>query len=353
MGETACPGKDRGHGVGRGLAALLVLAVVARNGAVRGLGLAGLAVRRHEHGGHEAERAEALRRRVGLHVAVVVLAGPDVTARPLEGCRHHVVDQAVLVRELALVELGLEFRVEHFLEDVLEASVIDLEDRVLRREVDGIVAREAVVERGAREVANRLVVVEHGHCDARTRRLDHFLLDDLPVLTNELQRDRALAGELEVRRAVLIAERMTADHERLCPARHEARHVLADDGLAEDGAAEDVADRAVRALPHFLEAELLHARFVRRDRRALHGDAVLLRRVCRVDGDLVVGLVARLDAEVVVLEIEIEVGMDQLVLDQLPDDAGHLVAVHLDDRSRDLDLGHAFLSSRACLGTST
>ena len=44
-----------------------------------------------------------------------------------------------------------------------------------------------------------------------------------------------------------------------------------------------------------LEAELLDARLVGRDRRALHADAVLLDRVGRVDGDLVVGLVALLD----------------------------------------------------------
>jgi hypothetical protein len=32
--------------------------------------------------------------------------------------------------------------------------------------------------------------------------------------------------------------------------------------------------------------------------------------------------------------------MDQLVLDLFPDDAGHLVAVELDDRICDLDLRH-------------
>jgi hypothetical protein len=34
--------------------------------------------------------------------------------------------------------------------------------------------------------------------------------------------------------------------------------------------------------------------------------------------------------------------MDQLVLDELPDDSGHLVAIHLDDRILDLDLRHKF-----------
>jgi hypothetical protein len=45
-----------------------------------------------------------------------------------------------------------------------------------------------------------------------------------------------------------------------------------------------------------------------------------------------------LHAEVVVLEVDVKVGEDELLTDLLPDDAGHLVAVHLDDGVDDLDL---------------
>ena len=53
--------------------------------------------------------------------------------------------------------------------------------------------------------------------------------------------------------------------------------------------------------------------------------------LARVDGDLVVGLVAVLDAEVEIFQVDVEIGQDQLLLDELPDDARHLVAVELDD----------------------
>ena len=138
---------------------------------------------------------------------------------------------------------------------------------------------------------------------------------------------------------------VAADDDRLGPAGHETRHVLADDRLAENGAAEDVADGAVRRFPHFLELEFLHARFVGRDRRAFDGDAVFLGGFGGVDGDLVVGLVAVLDREVVIFEIDVEIGMDQLVLDEMPDDPGHFVAIHFDDRIGDLDLAHGLTSS--------
>jgi hypothetical protein len=44
--------------------------------------------------------------------------------------------------------------------------------------------------------------------------------------------------------------------------------------------------------------------------------------------------------EVVILQVDIQIGVDQLVLDVLPDDAGHLIAVELDDGIGDLDLRH-------------
>ena len=59
-----------------------------------------------------------------------------------------------------------------------------------------------------------------------------------------------------------------------------------------------------------------------------------------VDRDLVVGTVAALDAQVVRLQVDLEVGQDQALLDEGPDDPGHLVAVELDDGVFDFDLGH-------------
>ena len=92
--------------------------------------------------------------------------------------------------------------------------------------------------------------------------------------------------------------------------------------------------------------ELFDPRLVRRDGRAFDANAGGLDRMRRVDRDLVVGRVAILDREIVVLEIDVQIGMDKLVANQLPDDARHLVAVEFDDRIRDLDLGHLKRDSR-------
>src|SRR5690606_34561094 len=143
---------------------------------------------------------------------------------------------------------------------------------------------------------------------------------------------------------VLVAESVAADDDRLGPARHQARHVRADDRLAEDHAAQNVAASAVRRLPHLLQAEFGDARLVRRAGGAFHADAVLLDGVGRVDRDLIVGGVTAFHAEVVIVEFEVQVREDQLVLDHLPDDPGHFVAVDVHDGVGDLDLGHAYAS---------
>ena len=153
VGQAPGPGEDRGDRVGRGRLALLVLAVVPGDGAVRGLGLDGLAVRGHQHAGHQAERAEALGDDVGLHVAVVVLAGPHDAAVALDDLGDHVVDQPVLVGDPGRLELGLELGLEDLGEDVLEAAVVGLQDRVLGGQVQRVLAVERVPHGGPGEVA--------------------------------------------------------------------------------------------------------------------------------------------------------------------------------------------------------
>ena len=75
--QPARPGVDGGDRVGRGLLPLLVLAEVASDSAMGSLRLNSFAVWSDQHGGHQAEGAEALGHGVRLHVAVIVLASPN------------------------------------------------------------------------------------------------------------------------------------------------------------------------------------------------------------------------------------------------------------------------------------
>jgi hypothetical protein len=122
-----------------------------------------------------------------------------------------------------------------------------------------------------------------------------------------------------------------ANHDGIGPARHEARDAGYHDWLAENHAAKDVADSAIRRPPHLLQSELSDPILVRRDGGALDAHAVPLDRIGGVDGDLVVGRVAVLDGQVVVVKLNLEVRQDQLILDELPDDPRHFIAVELND----------------------
>ena len=177
------------------------------------------------------------------------------------------------------------------------------------------------------------------------RSVEHFVLDHLAVFAGELDGQLALAGEAEIGGLVLVAEGVAADDDRLRPARHEARHVAAYDRLAEDHPAEDVADGAVGRLPHLLELEFLDALLVRRDGGAFHADADLFDRIGAVDRYLVVGLIANLHRKVEIAKVDVEIGMNEAVADEVPHDARHLVTVEFDDRIFNLDLSHVYSRS--------
>lgn len=133
---------------------------------------------------------------------------------------------------------------------------------------------------------------------------------------------------------------VTADDDGLRPAWNKFWNVAADDGLTENHSAKNVADGAVGRLPHLLQAEFFDASFVGGNGGALDAYAVLQDGVSRVNGDLVIGGIAVLHAQVVVLKIDVEVREDETVLNELPDDAGHFVTVEFDDRIVNLDLRH-------------
>ena len=119
IAQPAGPGKDAGDGVGAGRLPLLVLAIVAGDGAVGGLGLDRLAIGVISTGSSGQGCRSPARPGVRLDVAVVILAGPDEFARPLERRGDHVVDQAVFVDDAGGGELVLE---AFLLVDFLEGS---------------------------------------------------------------------------------------------------------------------------------------------------------------------------------------------------------------------------------------
>ncbi len=265
---------------------------------------------------------------------------------PLEGACHHVINESVLVGQASRLVLVLVFVFEHLGERILELAVVRLENRVLGGQVHRIAAHQTIVEAGACETSDGIVhVVLHlGNSAVRAIIVNDVLNRLGAVFRSEGYGEGAGSRNLEISGFVLVSEGVTCHDDRLGPSRDQARHIAHDDRLAEDGAAENVADGTIGGFPHLLEAELLDARLVRGDGGAFDADMFALDGLRRVDGHLIVGGVAVFDAQIVIIQIHVEVRQDQTVLDVFPDDTGHLVAVEFDDFAFDLDFGHGLSS---------
>jgi hypothetical protein len=96
------------------------------------------------------------------------------------------------------------------------------------------------------------------------------------------------------------------------PAGNAARNVLDDDGFTENSAAHDVANGTVRRFPHLLEVEFFDTGLIRCDGSALNTDFASLDSFSAIDCDLIVGGVTVFDAKVVVLNVEVQVGENEL-----------------------------------------
>ena len=132
------------------------------------------------------------------------------------------------------------------------------------------------------------------------------------IIGSELELDFARLGDGVVLAAVLVAVSVTAHNDGLGPAGHKTRDVANDNGLTEDGSVEDVANSAVGALPHLLEAELFNTGLVGGDGGALDTNLGALHGLGAVNGDLVAGLVTVLNRKIVVLGLQVDVRVDVL-----------------------------------------
>jgi hypothetical protein len=101
-----------------------------------------------------------------------------------------------------------------------------------------------------------------------------------------------------------------------------------------------ISDGAIGRQPHLLELELFDSLLVGRNGRALDTDRVLLDCLGGIKRDLVVGLIKVWVDELdrLAMSSTAHLQLLYLVLDDLPDNPGHLITVKLHDGVLDLDL---------------
>mmetsp|Transcript_3147 Transcript_3147/g.5384 ORF Transcript_3147/g.5384 Transcript_3147/m.5384 type:complete len:396 (+) Transcript_3147:1475-2662(+) len=336
--QSACPCKDGCHGVGAGGIALLVLPPVAGHSAVRSFCLHDLAIRSDEHRGHQAQGTKALCHCVALHIAIIVLQSPNKFAAALQALCHHVVNQAVLIPDLGLSKLCLVACLVHLGKDLQKPAIICLENGVLGGEVQRPLLGQRVLKARGGKAPDTFVHVVHAHCHTWTVEVVHLIRHRGTAAAGSVGHlHLAWSGHHKVSCTILITKSMPANHDRISPTRHQARNVGDHNGLSEHGAVEDVTDGAIWGLPHLFQTELHDACLIRGDSGALDAHLVFLDGMGGVCCDFVVSRIPIFHAQIVVLNLQIEVRQNELVLDHGPDHPGHLIPIKINHRVGDLD----------------
>lgn len=181
----------------------------------------------------------------------LTLESHNIATGALDHLGDHVVDEAVLVPDLLGLELLLVLGVIELLEDILEATIVLLENGVLGAHVQGKALVNGELERGVSEASDGLVGVVLGLGNTTTvLELVDLNLLGLTTLGGEDHGELAGAGEDGILGTVLVTKGVTANDDGLLPAGDKTRNAVNDNGLTEDGTAESVSDGAVGGEPH-------------------------------------------------------------------------------------------------------
>ena len=131
---------------------------------------------------------------------------------------------------------------------------------------------------------------------------------------------------------------MTRDRDRFFPGPYIGLDAFYRNRCTENSAVEDRPDRCIGTFPHLGEVVFFDTSCVRRDGCALDSNTVFLCRFSGIDRYLVACLFAVFKAEIIILGFKVDKRCEKAVLDLLPHNTGHFIAVHLYKRGCHSDL---------------
>ncbi|MPM52316.1 hypothetical protein SDC9_99075 [bioreactor metagenome] len=161
-----------------------------------------------------------------------------------------------------------------------------------------------------------------------------------PLGIGEHQLRLAGTGDLVFGILVHITEGVAGNGDGRLPAADHRADALCHDGRAENRSVQYGPDGAVGGLPHFAQAVLGHPLGIGGDGGAFDGHAVFPGGMGRVHRHLIPGALPLGQAQVIILGFQVNKGREELVLNLLPENAGHFVSVHLHQRRGHSDFFH-------------
>jgi len=212
----------------------------------------------------------------------------------------------VFIPYLTALELSLIVFLIDLSENILEASIVALENGVLGAQIQRIVPVDSILEAGMGEGYNGFIGVVHSHENSTVLEVEDVEGLGLAAISrSELNLELSSAINNIVCSTILVTESMTANNNGLRPCWNKARNILNDNRLTEHCTVELVTDSSVGALPHLLELEFLNASLIGGNCSALNAYLVLLNCVGGLKGNLVVGGITVLDAQIEILDVDV------------------------------------------------
>ena len=242
-----------------------------------------------------------------------------------------------------LLKCAAVFLVKDLLEQQFERLIVILRNGILCRKPHVLLHIQRIGKAAARKGQDRIVAVVHGLHNARTPEMINRLPRKLPAIfirKHEFRFSRLLHPILD--RAIQVAIGMARDRDRTFPAGNDRLDLRNQDRRTEHRAVKRSTDRRIGRTPKLAQAILLFSLQVWRNGRALGADLQPLDRIGGFDRHRIPRFFPIWEGKVIILRVKLHKGQDQFLLDHVPDNARHFIAVQLRDRILHLDSFHRF-----------
>mmetsp|Transcript_21210 Transcript_21210/g.36159 ORF Transcript_21210/g.36159 Transcript_21210/m.36159 type:complete len:252 (+) Transcript_21210:550-1305(+) len=220
----------------------------------------------------------------------------------------------------------------NLLKNVHETTVVFLQNRVFRRQIQRIIQFHRILKASMCKSFNRFISIVHRQSNSCRFEIIHGcanLFTTVGWCENSLEFTSSIKNLICC--FILVSMSMTSHHNRFRPSWHQFRHVFAKNRRTKYRTAQYVANSAVWTFPHFFQTKFFDTCFIWRNRGAFDCHAMFQRRVRRIDRDLIVGGVTTLQSQIKVIQFHINKRKNDLFTNTFPNNSCHFITIHFNN----------------------
>lgn len=241
-----------------------------------------------------------------MNITIIIFACPDIPSFGFDHICNHIIDKSVLIPDLLSFEIFLIFFLVYFLEDVLESTIILLQNCILSSQIQRILSLKCKLEAAVSKAVDTFISVIHSHTDTASSfvMIDfHFLFRSIIAFEQNLK--FAWLIHDEICGFVLISESMTSNDDWFFPAWNQSRNILDDNRLTENSTIEYISDGTIGTFPHFLQLELLNSSLIRSNSRTFNTNFTLFDSIGSINSNLIVSGITMLHSKIKIFNIDV------------------------------------------------